>query len=178
MLASTFPCVITTPLGSAVVPEAADGVARFSFEELCGRPLGARDYLKLAEAFHTIILADVPVLAPSHRDEAKRLINLIDTLYDRRTRLIVSAEAEPGALWQARDGAESFEFARKLERRFGNSPVAPTLDAVSAAVNIGGIKTMLQKDVQVIGKRIPFHCCRQLPLRPSPVLHPAHRQRD
>src|SRR5438270_8110183 len=59
---------------------------------------------------------------------------------------------------------ESFEFARKLERRFGNSPVAPTLGAVSAAVNIGGIKTMLQKDVQVIGKRIPFHCCRQLPL--------------
>src|SRR5437667_8725564 len=45
---------------------------------------------------------------------------------------------------------ESLEFACKFERRFGNSPVAPMLDAVSAVVTIGGIKTMLQIDVQVI----------------------------
>ena len=88
-------------------PEAADGVARFSFEDLCSRPLGAGDYLKIAEAFHTIILADVPVLAPARRNEAKRLINLIDTLYDKHVRLIVSAEAEPDELWQGSEGAES-----------------------------------------------------------------------
>ena len=98
------------------MPEAADGVARFSFDDLCARPLGAGDYLKIADAFHTIILADVPVLAPARRNEAKRLINLIDTLYDKRVRLIVSAEAEPDDLWQGRDGAESFEFARTASR--------------------------------------------------------------
>ena len=99
-----------------VVPEAADGIARFSFDDLCTQPLGAGDYLKIADAFHTIILAEVPVLQSSRRNEAKRLINLIDTLYDRHIRLIVSAEAEPEQLWQGKDGAESFEFARTASR--------------------------------------------------------------
>jgi cell division protein ZapE len=99
-----------------VVPEAADGVARFSFDDLCAQPLGAGDYLRIADTFHTIILADVPVLAPTRRNEVKRLINLIDTLYDRHVRLIVSAEAEPDELWHGGDGAESFEFARTASR--------------------------------------------------------------
>lgn len=98
------------------IREAAAGVARFTFEELCARPLGAGDYLKIAEAFHTLILSDVPVLQPERRNEAKRLINLIDTLYDRHVRLVVSAAAEPDALWQGRDGAEAFEFARTASR--------------------------------------------------------------
>jgi cell division protein ZapE len=99
-----------------VVPEAVDGVARFSFQDLCVRPLGAGDYLQIAAAFHTIIVAGIPVLGPGERNEAKRLINLVDTLYDNRIRLIVSAEAEPEGLWQGRDGAESFEFARTASR--------------------------------------------------------------
>ncbi len=99
-----------------VIPEAAAGVARFSFEDLCSRPLGAGDYLKIAEAFKTVILADVPILAPARRSEAKRLINLIDTLYDKRVRLVVSAAAEPSDLWQGTDGAEAFEFARTASR--------------------------------------------------------------
>ena len=98
------------------MPEAADGVARFSFEDLCARPLGAGDYLKIADAFHTIIVSDIPVLATHRRNEAKRLINLIDTLYDKRVRLIVSAEAEPDDLWQGSEGTESFEFARTASR--------------------------------------------------------------
>ena len=98
------------------MPEAEDSIARFAFGDLCSQPLGAGDYLKIAETFHTIILADVPVLAPTRRNEAKRLINLIDTLYDQRIRLIVSAEAEPEKLWRGSDGAESFEFARTASR--------------------------------------------------------------
>jgi cell division protein ZapE len=99
-----------------LVPEAARGVARFSFGDLCSRPLGAGDYLKIAAAFHTIILADVPVLSPAERNEAKRLINLVDSLYDKRVRLIVSAAAEPGDLWQGTDGYETSEFARTASR--------------------------------------------------------------
>lgn len=98
------------------VPAAADGVARFSFEELFVRPLAAADYLKLAETFHTIIVEGIPVLAPDQRNEAKRLINFVDALYDRRVRLIVSAEAEPVDLWTGTDGAETFEFARTASR--------------------------------------------------------------
>jgi cell division protein ZapE len=99
-----------------LVPEAAEGVGRFGFEELCSRPLGATDYLRLAERFHTIILSDVPILSRERRNEAKRLINLIDTIYDNRVRLVVSAEAEPHQLWQAKDGNEAFEFRRTASR--------------------------------------------------------------
>lgn len=99
-----------------VVPEAAAGVARFSFADLCSAALGAGDYLRIAETFQTIILAGVPILASARRDEAKRLINLIDTLYDKRVRLIVSAEAEPADLWRGTDGAEALEFVRTASR--------------------------------------------------------------
>jgi len=100
------------------VPEAADGVARFSFGDLCAQPLSSGDYLKIAEAFPTVILSGVPILSPARRNEAKRLIKLIDILYDKRTRLVVSAEAEPHELWQGADGAEveAFEFARTASR--------------------------------------------------------------
>jgi cell division protein ZapE len=99
-----------------VVPEAADGVARFAFADLCARPLGAADYLRIAAAFHTVILSDVPVLSPAERDEAKRFINLIDTLYDNGVRLIVSAAVEPESLLDGFDGVEKFEFARTASR--------------------------------------------------------------
>jgi cell division protein ZapE len=99
-----------------VVPLAAGGVARFSFEDICGRPLGAGDYLRIAAAFSTLILADIPILSSARRNEAKRLINLIDTLYDKRVRLIASAEAEPAELWKGKDGAETFEFQRTTSR--------------------------------------------------------------
>jgi len=98
------------------VREAADGVARFAFDDLCAQPLGSGDFIRIAEAFPTIILSDVPVLSPARRNEAKRLIKLIDILYDKRVRLVVSAEAEPNELWQGKEGAETFEFARTASR--------------------------------------------------------------
>jgi cell division protein ZapE len=99
------------------VPEASGNVARFTFEGLCRKPLGAADYLRIAETFGTIILSGVPVLDTSRRNEARRLINLIDALYDNRVRLIVSADAEPGRLWRGEDGSvESLQFARTASR--------------------------------------------------------------
>ncbi len=98
------------------VPQAAKGVARFDFTDLCSRPLGAGDYLAITKRFHTIILANIPILSPALRNEAKRMINLIDTVYDRHVRLIVSAEAEPVALWNGTDAAVAFEFMRTASR--------------------------------------------------------------
>jgi cell division protein ZapE len=110
------PCELRVRGRRVRVPEAADGVARFSFDDLCARPLGAGDYLKIAATFHTLIVDRIPVLDAARRNEAKRLINLVDTLYDARVRLIVSAEAEPKDLWRGSDGAETFEFARTASR--------------------------------------------------------------
>jgi cell division protein ZapE len=98
------------------VPDQACGVARFSFDGLCRRPLGAEDYLKIAHAYHTIILSDIPIMDDTQRNEARRFINLIDTLYDNRTRLVVSADAEPDRLWRGRDGHENLAFSRTASR--------------------------------------------------------------
>lgn len=101
------------------VPAASMGVARFSFDDLCERPLGASDYLQIARAFHTVVIEGVPVLTPERRNAARRLIHLIDTLYDSRTSLIVSAEAEPDQLYREGDGAQLFErtASRLMEMR-------------------------------------------------------------
>jgi len=97
------------------VPQAIDGVARFDFDALCRRPLGAADYLKLAQRFHTLVLDHIPVIAPGERNEAKRFVILIDALYDMRVKLIASAAGEPETLYSAY-GAEAFEFARAASR--------------------------------------------------------------
>jgi cell division protein ZapE len=101
------------------VPLASMGVARFSFDDLCEQPLGALDYLHIAHAFHTIILEGIPVLTPERRNAARRFIHLIDTLYDNRNCLIVSAEAEPDRLYPEGDGAQIFErtASRLMEMR-------------------------------------------------------------
>ncbi len=98
------------------VPQAAGGVARFDFDELCRRPLGSADYLEIADKFHTVLIDRVRVMGPNERNEAKRFINLVDTLYDMRVKLVVSAAAEPEALIAGAYGAEAFEFARTASR--------------------------------------------------------------
>ena len=91
------------------VPLASMGVARFSFDELCDRPLGANDYLHLARAFHTVLIDAIPVLTKNRRDVARRFINLIDMFYDNRICLIASADSEPNGLYPEGDGSDLFE---------------------------------------------------------------------
>jgi cell division protein ZapE len=96
------------------IPEHRDGVARASFADLCLRPLGPADYLALADAIRWLVLDGVPVLSKARSDAAKRFVTLIDTLYEARIGLVLSAEAEPGALYSEGEGA--FEFARTASR--------------------------------------------------------------
>jgi cell division protein ZapE len=99
---------------SLPVSLAARGVARFGFEELCTKPLGAGDYLAIAAQFHTVILAGVPILGPENRNEARRFMTLIDALYEHRVNLVISADAPPERLYPRGDGA--FEFERTVSR--------------------------------------------------------------
>jgi len=98
------------------VPRAAMGVARFTFQDLCESPLGAIDYLRIAHAFHTLIIDRVPVMTFAQRNEAKRFIALIDTIYDAGMKLLASAAADPYALYLATEGYEAGEFKRTASR--------------------------------------------------------------
>ena len=98
------------------VPKAAMGVARFSFDNLCAQPLAAADYLKIAHEFHTVILGQIPVMDYSRRNEAKRFIILIDTLYDHAVKLLASAQGQPDELYRGSEGYEAQEFKRTASR--------------------------------------------------------------
>jgi len=97
-----------------VVPQAAKQAARFSFAELCERPLGPADYLAIAAVFDTVFVERVPALSPDHHNEARRFVTFVDTLYDRQIRLVMSAAVAPEALYSDGDGA--FTFARTVSR--------------------------------------------------------------
>ncbi len=101
------------------VPAASYGAARFSFADLFLQPFGAQDYSALARNFHTVFVDGIPVLQRDRRDAARRFITFIDTLYDHRTGLVASADAEPDALYRLGDGAEHFErtASRLIEMR-------------------------------------------------------------
>jgi cell division protein ZapE len=91
------------------IPAAAEGVARFDFQTLCGTALGAGDYLALATHYTTLVLDRVPRLGPENHNEARRFITLVDALYEHRVKLIASAEAEPDRLYEQGEGARAFE---------------------------------------------------------------------
>jgi cell division protein ZapE len=98
------------------VNHSAHGVARFPFTDLCEKPLGAPDYLRIARDYHTVLIDRVPIMRYEDRNPAKRFIALIDTLYENHVKLMASAEAELSELYYAEDGAEAFEFARTISR--------------------------------------------------------------
>ena len=97
-----------------VIPGFHNGVARASFYDLCGKPLGPADYLALAGAARVLVLENVPQLGRSNFNEAKRFVTLIDALYEAGVRLICSAAAAPEFLYV--EGEGSFEFERTASR--------------------------------------------------------------
>lgn len=91
---------------------------RISFDELCAKPLAAADYLAIMARFRTMIIDHVPVLDLAKRNEAKRFILLVDTLYDHHARVVISAATTPDKLYIASSGTEAFEFDRTASRLF------------------------------------------------------------
>lgn len=90
----------------------SDGVAWFDFRQLCAGARSAFDYIELAREYHTVILADVPAMDGSHDDMARRFVSLVDELYDRHVKLIISAEVPLSALYSGHGLAFVFERTR------------------------------------------------------------------
>ena len=96
------------------VPAATGGIARFGFAGLCQEAVGAADYIEVARQFHTVFVEHIPRLEAAERNAARRLVNLVDVLYEHNVNLICSAEVEPDQLYLKGDG--TFEFARTASR--------------------------------------------------------------
>ncbi len=108
------PLVLKVKGRDVEIPGYFNGVGRASFYDLCAKPLGAADYLTLAEAVRVLILEDIPRLGRSNFNEAKRFVTLIDALYEAKVRLICSAADEPESLYIEGEGV--FEFERTASR--------------------------------------------------------------
>lgn len=101
-----------------------------SFEALCVQPRSQLDYIELAQRYQTVILSDVPQLRLEQKDRTRRFIHLIDTLYDCRVKLLVSAavaleqlyeglvnrDEQVGVTAEGGDSTLTFEFQRTLSR--------------------------------------------------------------
>ena len=92
----------------------AGGVVWFDFRELCGGPRSQNDYLEIASQFHTVLLSNVPAMPVRMASEARRFTWLVDVLYDRRVKLILSAETAPELLYT--EGPLAHEFPRTVSR--------------------------------------------------------------
>jgi cell division protein ZapE len=92
----------------------AGGLVWFDFKTLCGGPRSQNDYLEIAAQFHTLLLSDVPAMPPRMASEARRFTWLVDVLYDRRVKLIMSAELAPEGLYT--EGPLAHEFPRTISR--------------------------------------------------------------
>ncbi|CAL5429073.1 unnamed protein product [Camellia sinensis] len=102
------------------VPQCCNGVARFKFDYLCGRPVGAADYIAIAKNYHTVFISDIPMMSMRIRDKARRFITLIDELYNHHCSLFCSAAASIDDLFQGTEEGtlfdlESFQFETEIE---------------------------------------------------------------
>jgi len=113
--------VVTVRGHDIIIPHAAGTAARFHFRDLCVKPLAAYDYIALAQKYTLFFLDEVPVFDNTVRNEAKRFILLIDTLYEAHSKLVISAACAPNELYGEKftiKTTESFEFDRTASRLF------------------------------------------------------------
>jgi len=88
--------------------------AWLEFDVLCREARGAVDYLALGAAYETIFIDNVPRMTEDNRNELRRFMILVDTLYDQRRVLVIRAAAAPDRLYSG--DSHNFEFQRTLSR--------------------------------------------------------------
>ena len=105
------PRVLRTQGRDVDIPRAAPGVAMAHYMDWCARPMGAADFLCIAEHFHTVIVADIPRMGPDSQDKAARFVTMIDTFYERKVKFICSAATAPEQIYTSRATAPSSSSA-------------------------------------------------------------------
>ncbi len=92
----------------------AESVIMFEFTALCDGPRSQTDYIELSRTYQTVLLANVKQMSEKNDDIARRFIAMIDEFYERKVKLIISADVELESLYTS--GRLSFEFQRCISR--------------------------------------------------------------
>ncbi|CAI6338567.1 unnamed protein product [Periconia digitata] len=114
------PQTLTVYGRSLNIPSQHNGIALFTFAQLCGAPLGPADYITLASTYHTLCITDIPVLGLLQKNEARRFITLLDAMYEARCRLVVSADAGPDGIFFPTAPLASGSTAKTVEGGAGD----------------------------------------------------------
>ena len=92
----------------------AVGLVWFEFAVICGGPRSAADYIEIGLCYHTVLISNIPIMDADMDDQAKRLMNLVDELYDRNVKLVASAQTEPDGIYFG--GRHVQTFRRTISR--------------------------------------------------------------
>ncbi|CAN9271595.1 unnamed protein product [Alternaria alternata] len=137
------PATLTVYNRPLEIPAQYNGVAFFTFAELCGAVLGPADYITLASTYHTFIVTDVPVMGLLMKSEARRFITLLDAMYEARCRLMMTAAAGPDGIFfpsrpsTAEPGQETLDNDAVYPETYSeiyqdlNSPFRPNISSYS-----------------------------------------------
>ncbi len=96
------------------VRKECDDVVLFDFDAICGGPRSQNDYIELAQLYHAVLISNVPQLGGNNDDAARRFLALVDEFYERRVKLILSAEVPLEEIYT--DGKLKFEYQRCISR--------------------------------------------------------------
>ena len=128
------------------VSAARDGVAKMEFVELCGMPVGAADYMALAENFHTLLLTGVPQFTRATMNELRRFITLVDLLYERNCRLVCSAEVPLAEIFDKMGLDEIAAAAEKAQEQRNKEEAEAAMRVAGEGGSSGRSTTMFQSD--------------------------------
>ncbi|KAI1001913.1 hypothetical protein K3495_g6290 [Podosphaera aphanis] len=113
-----------------LVPRHFNGVAHWTFSELCGSFLGPADYITLASTFHTFILDEVPIVTVLQKNEARRFITLLDALYEARCKLLIRAEAGPDDIFFPEISSPIENSSQPIGNESSNAVYSETLSEI------------------------------------------------
>ncbi|MFT5112790.1 MAG: cell division protein ZapE [Parasphingorhabdus sp.] len=114
-------CSPLTVLGREIaVRMTGEGIGWFEFDALCDGPRSKVDYAELSRYFHTLIISQLPILDTQREDPARRFVELIDELYDRRVNVILSAADQPERIYSGKRLTRSFERTASRIREFSS----------------------------------------------------------
>ncbi|KAL7282579.1 hypothetical protein ACG7TL_004050 [Trametes sanguinea] len=133
-----------------LVPESTETVAKFSFQDLCGKPMSAADYIEITKNFGTIFVTDVPKMSLSQKDMARRFITFIDACYESKTKLFVLSEVPIYQIFSDDPNAKDGEISDHMRS---------VMDDLGLSSDIIGTSSMFTGDEELFAFA---RCCSRL----------------